>query len=95
MLLPLQGAECRCLIPGVPLRSAPGYVLVAFSRRIHPISGRLCSLILLTNLSKITYITYQYNLYYFIKRWYLSESQDKGAKLMAERIKASIKSPKI
>ncbi|WP_288085510.1 hypothetical protein, partial [Xylanibacter rodentium] len=29
MLLPLQGAECRCLIPGVPLRSAPGYVLVA------------------------------------------------------------------
>ncbi|WP_286043790.1 hypothetical protein, partial [Xylanibacter rodentium] len=30
--------DCRCLIPGVPLRSAPGYVLVAFSRRIHPIS---------------------------------------------------------
>jgi len=39
-------------------------VLAAFSTRIHPISGRLCSLILLTNLSKITYITYQYNLYY-------------------------------
>jgi len=38
------------MIPGVPLRSAPGYVLAAFSRRIHPISGLLCSLILLTNL---------------------------------------------
>jgi len=38
------------MIPGLPLRSAPGYVLAAFSRRIHPISGLLCSLILLTNL---------------------------------------------
>ncbi|WP_288147311.1 hypothetical protein, partial [Xylanibacter rodentium] len=35
----------RCLIPGVPLRSAPGYVLSAplgriHPERIHPISGR-------------------------------------------------------
>ena len=30
-----QGAECRCLIPVVPLRSAPGYVLVAFFKA-HP-----------------------------------------------------------
>jgi len=26
------------MIPGVPLRSAPGYVLVAPTGRIHPIS---------------------------------------------------------
>ncbi len=40
MLLPLQGAECRCLIPGVPLRSAPGYVLVAPLGRVHSMFGR-------------------------------------------------------
>ena len=62
MLLPLQGAECRCLLPGVPLRSAPGYVLVAFSRRIHSISGRLCSLILLTNLIAQNYFFCSTNL---------------------------------
>ncbi len=27
--------DWRCLTPGVPLRSAPGYVLAAFSRRTH------------------------------------------------------------
>ncbi|WP_288112055.1 hypothetical protein, partial [Xylanibacter rodentium] len=36
LLLPLQGAASLCMNPGVPLRSAPGYALVAFSRRIHP-----------------------------------------------------------
>jgi len=40
------------MTPRVPLRSTPGYVLAAFSRRIHPISGRLYNLILLTNLSE-------------------------------------------
>ena len=28
--------DCRCLIPGVPLRSSPGSALAAFSRRPHP-----------------------------------------------------------
>ena len=53
MLLPLQGAEGRCLIPGVPLRSAPGYVLVAPLGRVlswNVLSGGWYSLILLTNL---------------------------------------------
>jgi len=30
------------MIPGVPLRSAPGYVLAAFSRRIHQGASILC-----------------------------------------------------
>ena len=33
--------DCRCLIPGVPLRSAPGYVLVAPAGRVLP--GRVLS----------------------------------------------------
>ena len=39
MLLPFQGEYMQLnMNPGVPLRSAPSYVLVAFSRRLHPIS---------------------------------------------------------
>ncbi|WP_288084510.1 hypothetical protein, partial [Xylanibacter rodentium] len=34
--------DCQCMIPGVPLRSAPGYVLAAFSRRIHQGASILC-----------------------------------------------------
>ena len=74
--LPFQGEYMQLnMNPGVPLRSAPGYVLVApagrvlpghvhprqvhsgrvlprrvLPRRIHPMSGLLCSLILLANL---------------------------------------------
>ncbi len=61
MLLPFQGEYMQLnMNPGVPLRSAPGYVLVApagrvlpeqvLPRCVHPMFGRLCSLILLTNL---------------------------------------------
>ena len=39
MLLPFQGEYMQLDInPGVPLRSAPGYVLVAPTGRLHPIS---------------------------------------------------------
>ena len=56
MLLPFQGEYMQLnMNPGVPLRSAPGYVLVAPAGRVLPeqvlpMFGRLCSLILLTNL---------------------------------------------
>ena len=32
--------DCRCLIPVVPLRSAPGYVLIAPLGRVHSMFGR-------------------------------------------------------
>jgi len=63
MFLPFQGEYMQLDInPGVPLRSAPGYVLVApagrvlpghvhpewvLPRRVHPMFGRLCNFILL------------------------------------------------
>ncbi len=61
MLLPFQGEYMQLnMNPGVPLRSAPGYVLVApagrvlpghvHPKQVLPMFGRLCSLILLTNL---------------------------------------------
>ena len=37
--LPFKASVYNRVVPGVPLRFAPGYVLVAFPRRIHPISS--------------------------------------------------------
>ena len=36
--LPFRASAYNRVVPGVSLRSAPGYVLAAFSRCIHPMS---------------------------------------------------------